>query len=121
MSTKHFEDLAGNYLGAFIDGAVPSMDKYTEIDAPIIDNTAQLSQHLWQTATDYEAQYISNAGFGLVTLGVIAGKPKAIAVHDWLQALWLDYQSRKSDLANASLDFSNNGPMPFTITELMGE
>ncbi len=131
--SKFYVDAQNKTIGVFGDNALPP-DGSIEVPYPSdgrdswdgtqwnpYDNSAELAQSLWQAATDYEAQFIANAGFSLVTLGVIQNKPKALAVQTWLQSLWTDYQTRKTDIQNASTDFSNNGPMPFTIAELMSE
>ncbi len=124
-SGKTLDDLQVKYPDADLregDAVAGQVDVDGVLTNPVIVvPDSQLAQELWQSATDYEAQFIANAGFSLVTLGVIQNKPKALAVQTWMQNLWTDYQTRKADIQNTSTDFSNNGPMPFTILELMSE
>jgi hypothetical protein len=80
---------------------------------------------LWQKATDYMTQYISNAAFGLVTKGSLKNLPKCIAVETWINNIWSLYYTRKELITyewNDSLyDFSICGPMPYTVPELTKE
>jgi hypothetical protein len=79
---------------------------------------------LWRAADKYTASYISGVAIGLLTIGVIQGKPKALAVTRWSSSVWDDYYARKALVtadAPANLDFSALGPMPYTVPELRAE
>ena len=82
---------------------------------------------LWQAAHDYEYEQISGSAIGLLTLGVLTGKPKATAVEMWIHSIWALYYKRKAaatgdaPVAPAMLDFSCSGPIPYTVPELMAE
>ena len=82
-------------------------------------------QLLWQAAHDYEYAEINGTGVGLLVLGVLQSKAKALAVQAWCTAIWDLYYTRKllvtSTLDAALLDFSSIGPMPHTIPELRTE
>lgn len=78
---------------------------------------------LWQAATDYERAYISNTAIGLLTAGFITGKPKALAIACWSNELWNGpngYYSRKAS-GSTNYDYSDIGPMPYSIPELSAE
>lgn len=79
---------------------------------------------LWNAADKYVAGYISGIAIGLLTLGVVQGKPKALAVTAWSSAVWDAYYTRKATVTATSiddLDFSTFGPMPHTVPELRTE
>jgi hypothetical protein len=90
-----------------------------------IDDTpeivAQKSYLLWKAANDYQESFISGMAGGMVTLGVIANKPKALAVARWIDSIWAEYYARKSlvsVVSNDNLDFSSLGPIPYSVPEL---
>lgn len=80
---------------------------------------------LWQAAHDYEYARINGMAIGMLTLGVIANKPKSLAVKSWTQNLWDLYYSRKPLVTNVMdptlLDFSVVGEIPHSISELIQE
>ena len=81
-------------------------------------------ESLWAAADAYTSSYISGVAVGLLTIGVLQLKPKALAVSAWSSAVWDDYYARKALVAVSSvdnLDFSNHGPMPHSVPELRGE
>jgi len=45
---------------------------------------------------------------------------KAKAVLDWVDALWIDYYSRKGDYTTG-LDFSSHGTVPYSFTDVRSE
>ena len=120
-------------LTRFVDG-----EWTLEVDPQIaIDEAARLKRiedeakaekdsripNLWSSANNYQSDKISGAAIGLVTMGVLANKPKSLAVQGWITSIWMDYYTRKAtcDQATPSYDFSNNGDIPFTVPELMQE
>jgi len=79
---------------------------------------------LWKAANDYQSAQISGAAIGLLTIGVLAQKPKCTAVQAWIKSVWVEYYTRKAgvDLQNnVNLDFSICGNIPYTVPELMEE
>lgn len=79
---------------------------------------------LWRAADAYTASYISGVAIGLLTLGVLQLKSKALAVSAWSSAVWDDYYARKALVTASSvdnLDFSSHGPMPHSVPELRAE
>jgi len=79
---------------------------------------------LWAAADAYTSGYISGVAIGLLTIGVLQAKPKALAVSAWSSAVWDDYYARKALVTVSSvdnLDFSSHGPMPHSVPELRGE
>ena len=79
---------------------------------------------LWAAADAYTMGYISGVAIGLLTLGVIQGKPKALAVSAWSSGVWDTYYSRKALVTPESaldLDYSSHGPIPYTVPELREE
>ena len=75
---------------------------------------------LWEEASGFEAKYLTATVVGLVTRGVIQGKPKCVAVQAWVDALWTEYYSRTAS-GSENLDFSSMGAPPYTVPELVAE
>ena len=49
---------------------------------------------------------------------------KADAVLAWNQAIWADHEARRAAVSatgNVNLDYSNNGPRPFRVAEVLAE
>jgi len=79
---------------------------------------------LWKAANDFQSAQISGAAIGLLTIGVLAQKPKCTAVQAWIKSVWVEYYTRKAgvDLQNnVNLDFSVCGNIPYSVPELMEE
>lgn len=79
---------------------------------------------LWAAADAYTSGYISGVAIGLLTIGVLQLKSKALAVSAWSSAVWDDYYARKALVTASSvenLDFSSHGPMPHSVPELRAE
>lgn len=85
-----------------------------------IDAEAARIASLWQAAHDYEYAQVSGSAIGLLAMGVMQGKPKCLAVQNWIKAIWAEYYIRK---AGTSTDYSYAviGPCPHTVPELMVE
>lgn len=80
--------------------------------------------YLWKAANDYQSGQISGAAIGLLTIGVLAQKPKCTAVQAWIKSVWVEYYTRKAGVNlqnNVNLDFSVCGNIPYTVPELMEE
>ena len=81
-------------------------------------------ERLWAAADAYTSGYISGVAIGLLTIGVMQSKPKALAVSAWSSAVWDGYYARKALVTASSvenLDFSSHGPMPHSVPELRAE
>ena len=79
---------------------------------------------LWAAADRHVTGYISGVAIGILTIGVIQSKPKAIAVTGWSSAIWAEYYARKALVTIDSvdnLDYSTFGAMPYTVPELQAE
>lgn len=79
---------------------------------------------LWQAADKYTSSFISGVAIGILTIGVLQQKPKALAVSDWSSRVWAEYYARKSLVtatSNDNHDFSAFGPMPYSVPELQEE
>lgn len=79
---------------------------------------------LWKAANDFQSGQISGAAIGLLTVGVLAQKPKCTAVQAWIKSVWVEYYTRKAGVSlqnNVNLDFSICGNIPYTVPELMEE
>ena len=130
-------ELRGNV--ALVTGSLPdALDWAARINAVQMDATQvtawQAAQdaatieakigRLWAAADAYTSSYISGVAVGLLTIGVMQGKPKALAVSAWSSAVWDDYYARKALVTVSSvdnLDFSSHGPMPHSVSELRAE
>lgn len=79
---------------------------------------------LWRAADAYVASYISGVAIGLLTIGVLQQKPKALAIQAWTAAIWDEYYARKAGLTYdgvVNADFTSCGPMPYSVPELRQE
>lgn len=75
---------------------------------------------LWQSAHDYEFAQISGSAIGLLAMGVMMGKPKCLAVQNWIKGIWTLYYTRKAT-GDTDTDFSGCGVCPHSVPELMAE
>ena len=81
-------------------------------------------ESLWAAANAYTTGFISGVAIGILTIGVLQGKPKSLAVSAWSKVIWDEYYIRKAGItvdSNLNLDFSSFGPIPYTIPELSEE
>lgn len=79
---------------------------------------------LWRAADSYTSSYISGVAVGILTIGVLQQKPKAMAITAWSSAIWAEYYARKMLVTASSEDnhdFSSFGPMPYSVPELQEE
>ena len=80
---------------------------------------------LWQSANNYETAQINGSASAMVVLGLVKGSPAALRVSAWTQSIWELYYKRKPLITHEwneeLLDFSECGPMPCTVSELMKE
>ena len=120
----------GNYTRWFQQWEVSDISQETIThnheahDAQLAKQKSDNIQALWAAANAYTENYISGVAIGLLTIGVIQQKPKAMAVVQWSGAVWREYYIRKSQVTAtqpANLDFSMFGPMPFSVPELQVE
>jgi hypothetical protein len=98
-----------------------SDEQIAEYQAGVI---ASKIEQLWSAADRHINSYISGVAVGLLTIGVIQQKPKALAITLWSQAVWNEYYVRKAAVTFDSvldLDFSSFGPMPHSVPELQAE
>jgi len=84
---------------------------------------AQRIASLWQAAHDYEYAEISGSAVALLSAGFLQSKPKAIAIAMWCDSIWNGVNGfyARRDSGSTDTDFSNVGPIPFTIPELSAE
>lgn len=75
---------------------------------------------LWLSAHNTETSAISGSAIGLITMGVLAGKPKCLAVQAWIQTLWTEYYTRKA-IGSTDYDFTAFANCPHSVPELMQE
>ena len=111
----------------FIDGAwaVTSEDMAAQEADRIAAMISANTESLWQAAHNYEYAQVSGSAIGMIAMGVLQGKPKCLAVQNWIKTIWELYYTRKpliSAVPDADLlDFSNCGNIPYTVPELMAE
>ena len=97
------------------------VDISAEVDAKDLQRKYD---YLWKAANDFQSGQISGAAIGLLTIGVLAQKPKCTAVQAWIKSVWVEYYTRKAGVSlqnNVNLDFSICGNIPYTVPELMEE
>lgn len=107
-------ELTGAELDAHLTPPAPPAD----------DIKAAKVEALWAAADRYVTSYISGVAIGILTIGVIQGKPKAMEVTGWSNAVWTEYHTRKAAVTvdgEDNLDFSSFGPMPHSVPELQAE
>jgi hypothetical protein len=94
-------------------------------NAGLTEMCAANVNELWQTATNYQNTWISDAAFSLVAIGVMQKGPISTAIYDWINSIWTLYYTNKTQITytyNASLlDFSSCGPMPYSVPQLEAE
>lgn len=79
---------------------------------------------LWAATDRYTSGYISGVAIGILTIGTLQQKPKALAVSAWSAAIWAEYYARKALVTATSevnYDFSMFGNMPYSVPELQEE
>jgi len=105
---------------------------FTEVVVPVVPPTdeqiqAQINQNidrLWNQAAEYEKGYIYGAALSMLTIGVIQGKPKALAITAWISSIWNEHYYPQKALVGyefSGYDFSVCGPMPYSVPELSVE
>jgi len=79
---------------------------------------------LWNAADQYIYSHINGIGYGLLALGVMSAKPKAVAVAAWVDSVWKECQRRQEAVVPGiaiNIDFSSFDPMPYSVWELRDE
>lgn len=79
---------------------------------------------LWAAADAYIYATINGVALSILALGVHHGKPKALAVAAWCDAVWAEYYTRRATVTaddEPNLDFSALGDKPYTVLELREE
>lgn len=118
------------YPGNFPKGEIPGLTFVADPE-PTPQTPEQLAAlqaakvgALWRAADAYTSRYISGVAVGLLTIGVMQGRPKALAITAWSSSVWDAYYTRKALVTAASvddLDFASLGPMPYSVPELRAE
>ncbi|EER61568.1 hypothetical protein AcdelDRAFT_0903 [Acidovorax delafieldii 2AN] len=111
------EALIAEIEATYVPTAAPSQ---AELDAIV---SAKI-EALWQAADKYTSSYISGVAIGILTIGVMQKKPKALAVSAWSSSVWTEYYVRKALVTSNSADnhdFSSFGPIPYSVPELQAE
>lgn len=118
----------GKYEEAWEIIALPpeDVDINTQLDVQRkAESKAANIEQLWRAAHDYEFARINGMAIGMLTVGVIANKPKSLAVKTWSKQIWDLYYTRKALITEtmdaALLDFTSVGEMPHGVPELTQE
>ncbi|TRW92804.1 hypothetical protein [Candidatus Methylobacter oryzae] len=116
---------------SYVDGvwAIADQARYDEIVAQFnVEKQAKIAVNLellWQAAHDYEYASINGMAIGLLVIGVLQSKPKAMTIKQWSNDIWTLYYQHKllltEHLDSTLNDFSSVGNMPYSIPELMAE
>lgn len=113
----------GHYEQAYavlaLDDATIAVNQAKEVER-IAKIEADRIASLWQSAHDYEYAQVSGSAIGLLAMGVMQGKPKCIAVQNWIKGIWTEYYIRKAG-TSTNYDFSAMGACPYSVPELMAE
>lgn len=111
---------------ALVNGIWTQQWAVTALDAgTVAANQAAFDEQriaaLWQAAHDLEYAAISGSAIGLITMGVLQGKPKCLAVQAWIKSIWTEYYTRKAG-TSTDCDFATvAGACPHSVPELMVE
>jgi hypothetical protein len=114
---------------AVLDGRARRVwEVYPLPDEVVAENAAasikSQQAQLWAGADAWQTQHISGVAIGILTIGMLQSKPKALAVTAWTQRLWAEYYRRKAAITpggRVDADFSSIGPMPHSVPELQAE
>ena len=108
-----------------LPGDVYTGDGFVRPEVNMEKLMAGFTERLWSSAHDHEYKCINGSAIGMLSLGVLLRKPKSLAVSAWIQSIWNLYYSRKplvTVVEDLSLyDFSQCGPMPYSVPEIMQE
>ena len=88
------------------------------------DEIASKVDRLWSAADRYVTGSISGVAIGILAIGVMQGKPKALAISAWSGGVWADYYQRKAAVLageDVDTDFGKHGPIPHSVPELQQE
>lgn len=105
------------------EAAAIAADQASKVAAKVKAIEAKV-EALWAAADKYISSYISGVAIGILTVGVMKQKPKALAVTAWSSAIWSEYYARKALVTVYSVDnhdFSSFGPIPYSVPELQAE
>jgi hypothetical protein len=94
--------------------------RLAELEAKQVRAEADRVRKLWEAAHNYEFAQISGSAIGLLAMGVMQGKPKCLAVQNWIKGIWTEYYVRKAS-SSTNFDFSIAGECPHTVPEIMVE
>lgn len=84
---------------------------------------------LWNACFDYQSSFFTEPIFTKMGEMKMLGDSRIADVESWINGLWNDYYTRRylanhstneNDLNTISVDFSNNGNPPYTVSQLLG-
>ena len=117
------DDMGVVHTVAAQEAAAIAADQASKVAAKVKAIEAKV-EALWAAADKYTGSYISGVAIGILTVGVMKQKPKALAVTAWSSAIWSEYYARKALVTVYSVDnhdFSSFGPIPYSVPELQAE
>lgn len=120
---QYTDDMDVVHTVAAQEAAAIAANQASKADAEIKAVEAKV-EALWAAADKYTSGYISGVAIGILTIGVMQQKPKALAVTAWSSAIWSEYYARKALVTVNSVDnhdFSSFGPIPHSMPELQME
>lgn len=108
-----------------VNGVLTRQYEVVPLPAGVVEANAAAREQariaeIWQAAHDYEFQQISGSAIGLLAMGVMMGKPKCVAVQNWIKSIWALYYTRKAT-GSSDTDYSSCGAIPHSVPELMVE
>lgn len=65
-----------------------NQEKKQSDEAAAIQNKIE---SLWSAADKYTSSFISGVAIGILTIGVLQQKPKALAISSWSSSIWEEY------------------------------
>lgn len=120
---QYTDDMGVVHTVAAQEAAAIAADQASKADAEAKAIQTKV-EALWASADKYTSGYISGVAIGILTIGVMQKKPKALAVTAWSSAIWSEYYARKKLITATSTDdydFTAFGAIPFSVPELQAE
>jgi hypothetical protein len=109
----------------YIENSDGSLNITVKTQLELDNKKSEHIDKMWNAAHACEISKVNGSAVGLITIGILTGKPKCIAVQNWIKSIWTLYYTRKysiTEVENTALyDFSSIGDMPHSIPELMQE
>ena len=98
-------------------------ERILEIEAEQAKKDSDRKLTHYSSADDYFNKQVDNRFFTLLNRADLLSKNgvKFQEVNEWIESFWSDYFSRKNQDGNFDFDYSNNGNVPHSYSEVKAE